>query len=81
MCGQPRSAVLHPLKCNVENLKAHNHFLKWRGKEFVVEVNTTLEDFVADLNLGNIKLIFGSSPAKQKPVDMKDRRGSEDEMK
>lgn len=75
MLGQPGSTALDLFKFYVEDLKARYHDEKkiikdiLKDKGFVVEVNTTFEDFVAiisstkrstTLDAGNIKLAFNS---------------------
>ncbi|XP_044274125.1 pre-mRNA-processing factor 40 homolog A isoform X2 [Varanus komodoensis] len=75
MLGQPGSTALDLFKFYVEDLKARYHDEKkiikdiLKDKGFVVEVNTTFEDFVTvisstkratTLDAGNIKLAFNS---------------------
>ncbi|KAM4698229.1 pre-mRNA-processing factor 40 homolog A isoform 2-T2 [Rhinophrynus dorsalis] len=75
MLGQPGSTALDLFKFYVEGLKARYHDEKkiikdiLRDKSFVVELNTTFEDFVTvisstkratTLDAGNIKLAFNS---------------------
>ncbi|XP_067405533.1 pre-mRNA-processing factor 40 homolog A isoform X2 [Emydura macquarii macquarii] len=75
MLGQPGSTALDLFKFYVEDLKARYHDEKkiikdiLKDKAFVVEVNTTFEDFVTvisstkratTLDAGNIKLAFNS---------------------
>ncbi|XP_029461364.1 pre-mRNA-processing factor 40 homolog A isoform X2 [Rhinatrema bivittatum] len=75
MLGQPGSTALDLFKFYVEDLKARYHDEKkiikdiLRDKAFVVEINTTFEDFVmvisstkraTTLDAGNIKLAFNS---------------------
>ncbi|KYO17999.1 pre-mRNA-processing factor 40-like protein A [Alligator mississippiensis] len=75
MLGQPGSTALDLFKFYVEDLKARYHDEKkiikdiLKDKGFIVEVNTTFEDFVAvisstkratTLDAGNIKLAFNS---------------------
>ena len=75
MLGQPGSTALDLFKFYIEDLKACYHDEKktikdiLKNKGFVVEVNTTFEDFVAIISLtkrattldeGNIKLAFSS---------------------
>ncbi|XP_069472534.1 pre-mRNA-processing factor 40 homolog A isoform X3 [Ambystoma mexicanum] len=75
MLGQPGSTALDLFKFYVEDLKARYHDEKkiikdiLRDKTFLVEINTTFEDFVTvisstkratTLDAGNIKLAFNS---------------------
>ncbi|XP_062821864.1 pre-mRNA-processing factor 40 homolog A [Anolis carolinensis] len=75
MLGQPGSTALDLFKFYVEDLKARYHDEKkiikdiLKDKGFIVEVNTTFEDFVTvisstkratTLDAGNIKLAFNS---------------------
>ncbi|XP_030066333.1 pre-mRNA-processing factor 40 homolog A isoform X2 [Microcaecilia unicolor] len=75
MLGQPGSTALDLFKFYVEDLKARYHDEKkiikdiLRDKGFIVEINTTFEDFVmvisstkraTTLDAGNIKLAFNS---------------------
>ncbi|XP_014747564.1 PREDICTED: pre-mRNA-processing factor 40 homolog A [Sturnus vulgaris] len=78
MLGQPGSTALDLFKFYVEDLKARYHDEKkiikdiLKDKGFVVEVNTSFEDFVTvisstkratTLDAGNIKLAFNSESA------------------